>query len=396
MRVKLTPAFVAKPPVPEKDRVVYWDATQKGLGLVVTKAGHRSWVIQYRNGARESCRMTPAAPGFLGLADARKWARAELGKVAHGRDPLAEKRRAALAGKNTFAAVCEEYFKREGAKLRTAQTRRATLERLVLPVLGKREIGEIKRSEINRLLDKIEDDNGPRAAGLALAYFNVVCNWHAGRDDDFRNPVVRGMSRGAATRRDRILSDSELAAVWKAAQAEQGPFGALVCFLLLTAARRGEAVGLRRSELDGANWLLPAARNKTKVDLVRPLSAAAQAVLDRLPRIGDFVFSVDGRRPLGGLSARKAQFDEACGVRGWRVHDLRRTARSLLSRARIDSDIGERCLGHLIPGVRAVYDHHRFHDEMKAAFEALASQIDRVVNPPTENVLPFPATVVNA
>jgi integrase len=336
--------------------------------------------------------MTPAAPGFLGLADARKWARTELGKVAHGRDPLAEKRKAALAGKNTLAAVCEEYFKREGVKLRTAQTRRATLERLVFPVLGKREIGEIKRSEINRLLDRIEDDNGPRAAGLALSYLSVVFNWYAGRSDDFRNPVVRGMARGAATRRDRILSDAELTAVWKAAQAAQDdPYGALVLFLLLTAARRGEAVGLRWSEIEGTDWLLPASRNKTKVDLIRPLSAAAQAVLDRLPRIGDYVFSMGGKRPLGGLSARKAQFDEACGVHCWRVHDLRRSARSLLSRANVDFHHAERCIGHLVRGSAGVYDRHAYREQKRVAFEKLAALIDRIVNPPA--VLQFPTTV---
>jgi integrase len=308
---------------------------------------------------------------------------------------MSEKRRAATAGKNTLEAVCEEYLKREGHKLRTGQTRRATLERLVFPVLGKREICEIKRSEINRLLDHIEDNNGPRAAGLTLSYLSVVFNWCAARDDDFRNPIVRGMVRGAATRRDRILSDSELSAVWKVAQADQGPFGALVCFLLLTAARRGEAVGLRRSEIDGANWLLPAARNKTKVDLIRPLSAAAQGVLASLPNTGDFVFSTDGTRQLGGLSARKAQFDKACGVAGWRVHDLRRTSRSLLARAGVPRDHAERCLGHVIGGVSGIYNRYKYCSEQLAAFEALASQIDRIVNPPTENVLQFPTTVGN-
>jgi integrase len=390
MRMKLTPAFVAKPLMPEKgDRIIYWDTEQKGLGLVVTRARHRSWAIQYRNTARESCRMTPSSPSFLGLNDARKWARTELAKVAHGRDPLREKRNAVMAGKNTLRSVCEEYLKREGGKLRTVDGRRATLERLVYPVLGKREINEIKRSEINRLLDRIEDDNGPRAAGLTLSYLSVVFNWHAGRDDDFRNPIVRGMARGAPTRRDRILSDAELIAVWNTARAAQGtPFGELVCFLLLTASRRGEAVGLRRSEIDGTDWLLPAARNKTKVDLIRPLSTAAQAALDRLPRIGDFVFSTDGKRPLGGLSAHKARFDEACGVSSWRVHDLRRTSRSLMSRVGVSPDHAERCLGHLIPGVRGVYDRHEYYDQKKVAFEKLAALIDRITSP-AENVLSF-------
>jgi integrase len=70
--------------------------------------------------------------------------------------------------------------------------------------------------------------------------------------------------------------------------------------------------------------------------------------------------------------------DLACGVKDWRIHDLRRTARSLLSRAGVNPDVAERCLGHRMGGIRGVYDRHRYLDEMRAAFEALAGQIDAV------------------
>jgi integrase len=68
------------------------------------------------------------------------------------------------------------------------------------------------------------------------------------------------------------------------------------------------------------------------------------------------------------------------------LHDLRRTARSLLSRAGVAADIAERCLGHVIPGVRGVYDRHKYRAEMLGAFEALAGQIDLIISP-TENVV---------
>src|SRR5947209_13407122 len=77
----------------------------------------------------------------------------------------------------------------------------------------------------------------------------------------------------------------------------------------------------------------------------------------------------------------KLSFDRACGVNGWTIHDLRRTARSLMSRAGVNADVAERCLGHVIPGVRGVYDRHRYIDEMRQAFEALATQIERIVDP---------------
>jgi integrase len=75
-------------------------------------------------------------------------------------------------------------------------------------------------------------------------------------------------------------------------------------------------------------------------------------------------------------------------VTGWTLHDLRRTARSLMSRAGVPTDHAERCLGHVITGVRATYDRHEFRAEKKRAFEALATQIELVLNP-QHNVAPL-------
>jgi integrase len=175
--------------------------------------------------------------------------------------------------------------------------------------------------------------------------------------------------------RDRVLSDDELRKVWRQAKAN-GVFGALICFILLTAARRSEASELRWSEIGSGVWTLPAARNKTKVDLVRPLSKAALALL---PDCGcEWVFAVDGK-PITAFSRFKRDFDKACGVSDYVLHDLRRTSRSLMSRAGVDADIAERCLGHVIPGVRGVYDRHEYFREKQQAYEALAGQIDRIV-----------------
>src|SRR5262249_21757665 len=155
----------------------------------------------------KSRRMTPPPPGPPTLTAARSWAKKVVGQIADGRDPLKEKQDAASAGINNLKAICEEYLEREGGKLRTADDRRATFERLIYPKLGSQPIDQIKRSEIVRLLDKIEDERGPRMASLALAYLRKVMNWHATRDDDFLSPIVRGMARGGATKRDRTLAD---------------------------------------------------------------------------------------------------------------------------------------------------------------------------------------------
>jgi integrase len=265
--------------------------------------------------------------------------------------------------------------------------------RLVYPVMGARPIEDIRRSDIVRLLDRIEDNNGPVMADLTLAYIRRVMNWHASRSDEFRSPIVRGMTRTSAKERarSRILTDDELRAVWKAAEATAGPFGTYIKFLLLTAARRCEASSMTWDEFTDGVWLLPAARNKVKQDLARPLSDAAQKLVSGLPKIGRYVFTFSGVKPLSGFVMPKARLDAASGVKGWTLHDLRRTARSLLSRAGIAPDLAEMCLGHVLTGVRGTYDRHEYHGEKKHAFEALAAQIARIVDP-QDNVVAWRGT----
>jgi integrase len=381
VRSKLSPAFVASAKAePGAERSFYWDSDLRGFGLQVTAAGHKSFVVQYRAG-RRSRRL--AIKATLRLGEARREARAILGAVAKGRDPLTERREADASASNTLKAVAESYFGREGKKLRTVKDRQATLARLVYPKLGSRQIEDFKRSEIVRLLDHIEDASGPVMADRTLAYLRRVLAWYAGRSDDFRSPIVRGMARTKATERarERILDDAEIRAVWAAAGEMENAFGPLVRFILVTAARRNEAALMRRGEISGDVWTVPAKRHKSKRDHAVPLSKAAQAIFDGLPIIGDgdLVFTHDGKRPVRGFSKFKRTLDQLSGVTGWGLHDLRRTARSLMSRTGVNSDIAERCLGHVIAGVRGVYDRHSFLEEKRAAFEALAAEITRIL-----------------
>jgi integrase len=364
------------------------DPGARGLYVVVQPSGRKGYAVRYRFfGVPRKLTLPPG----ITLAQARKLAADAMFAVSQGKDPADERKtaneKAERARADTLRSVAEEYLTREGKRLRTINQRKSIFERLVYPVLGGgRQISSIKRKDVIRLLDHIEDKHGSRMADYTLACLSRLFNWHAVRDDEFKSSIVRGMRRQNAKEhaRTRVLSDDELRAVWAAAE-HAGLFGDYVQFLLLTSARRTEAAAMTWAELDGTDWTLPAARNKTKVDLVRPLSKAAQKILAERPRIVGcpFVFTSNGRSaPGGGLSRQKRQFDVACGVTDWTLHDLRRTARSLMSRADISPDHAERCLGHVIGGVRETYDRHEYHAEKKRAFEALAAQIERIVNPP--------------
>jgi integrase len=387
---KLTPNFVkTAKSTAGLDREIFWDESEPGFGLMVTNKGHKSYVVQYRAEGK-SCRFT--MKGLPPLNAARKQAKIILGKVADGADPVGEERnrRIKVAGRNSLKTVAENYLRREADKLRTTEKRRATLERLVFPKLGAMPVDDIKRSDINHLLDEVEDERGTAMADQVLAMLRRIFNWYAIRDDNFRSPIVRGMARRTAEQRerDRVLTDNELRAVWKAAEAFAPPWGQFVRFLLLTAARRTEVADMKWSELSNGNWTIPKERSKTNTETTLPLSAAAKAVLDELPRIEgcDYPFTTNANAPISGFSSLKLRFDMACGVKDWRFHDLRRTARSLMSRAGVNPDIAERCLGHAIGGVRGVYDRHQYIEEMRHAFEALANQIERIVHP-VENVV---------
>lgn len=400
MKLKLTVTGVDKAPLPTKgDRAIYWDPTLPGFGLVVTKTGHRSFVYQYRAGSR-SRRMT--YPLGLGLEKARKEARKALGGVAAGGDPLQERRKTEALAENTLQSICEEYLRRDGKRLRSKGQIEQTLTRLVYPKLGKRQIDSIKRSEIVKLLDWIEDEHGAGMADNTLAHIRKIMNWHATRSDDFKSPIVRGMARTKPKQRarKRILDDDELRAVWRAAEDAADAFGYLVRYILLTTTRRNEAARMPDSELDGDDWIIPGARYKTKLDHVVPLSQAARDLLASIPRISSgkndrLFFTTTGETPIGGFSKYKKAFDKSCGVTGWVLHDLRRTGRSLMSRAGVPSDHAEQCLGHVIPGVRGTYDRHAYHAEKKQAFEALAAQIDRILNP-ADNVVPIRNVEISA
>ena len=141
---------------------------------------------------------------------------------------------------------------------------------------------------------------------------------------------------------------------------------------------------------DGSTWTIPAARYKTNKDHAVPLSPAAQAIISAQPDCGPRVFPGRGGDALSRGGNLKAAIDKAApGLAPWRVHDLRRTARSLMSRAEVRPDIAERVLGHAIQGVGRVYDRHEYLNEKRAALEQLAALIDSIVNPPPANVAPL-------
>jgi integrase len=297
---------------------------------------------------------------------------------------------------DSYEAVALKFLKlhvdKEG--LRSAPEVERLLRKFVLPHWGRRDFVSIRRRDINELLDNIAKDSAWNADHV-LSIIRKIANWHATRDDDYVSPFVKGMrrTRSEGRERDRILDDDELRKVWKRAEAN-GTFGALVLVLLLTAQRRSAVVGMKWSDItaDGVWEIDTEERMKGTADAVQ-LPKEALAIINAQPRFqsNPYVFAAArGDGPLNGFNKRKAAFDKACGVTDWTLHDLRRTARSLMSRAGVSDEHAEHTLGHKLAGVRKVYDRHTYFEEKSAALSRLAALINSIVNPPPGNVVPMP------
>jgi integrase len=371
------------------------DAGQRGLRLAVHPTGVKSWIVRYRHPVTGVSRKLTLQSG-LGLADARRLAAEAMYQLAKGIDPIdakrADKQAKLEATEGTLNAVAKRYLDLDASKLRSRQYYESTLRNHILPKLGQRPIAQLKRTEITAVLDRVEQTSGASAADAAKRVLSALMNWHQSRSD-FVNPMTRIKSRLKPSERARthVPSDDEIKRIWVAVADERvGTYGQVIRFMAMTGARRSEAEGLRRSEIETMRdngdeytvWRLPASRSKNKQEIMRPLSRAALDIVESMPIISDcdFVWTLNGRRPMSmNHMGRKRLLDELSGVAGWRLHDLRRVHRSLLSRCRVPFDIAERCLGHSQNLLVKTYDQHSHLPAMQEAMDKVSAEIARIV-----------------
>jgi integrase len=217
-------------------------------------------------------------------------------------------------------------------------------------------------------------------------------------------PCVGIEAPGEEKKRDRVLIDAEIDALWAACGKGEPdgsggigkPFGSFTKMLLLTGQRRAEVAEMRWSEIDKDKclWTIPGGRTKNKLVHIVPLSTQAMAIIDSVTRIaGDFVFTTTGDSGLGGFSRAKERINKRMkAAKPWTFHDLRRTASTGMSSLGVQPHVVEAVINHISgskAGVAGTYNRWAYLPEKTDALQLWADHLDRLVAGNPAKVIPI-------
>ena len=383
-----------------------WDAGHKeavrGFG-VRRQRDQATYVLKYRVFGRQRF-FTIGPHGSPWTAEkARREAKRLLGLVADGKDPADTKVQASLQAADTLRKVADQYL--EVAKKKQRPRTHSEIARYLLTAwkpLHSLSVFKISRRHIAARVADIATEQGAVSAARARTALSTMYNWAIREGLDIPANPVHGTNRPEQPKsRVRVLSYGELAEIWQACGDDD--YGRIVRLLILTAQRRDEIGGMRWQELDteAGQWFLPSARTKNHREHVLPLVRDALALLPHC-RIGrDHIFGDgprregDQHRGFSGWSKSKAALDArilaarkmvdagAKPLSHWTVHDLRRTAATVMAdQLGVLPHIVEAILNHVSghrAGVAGVYNRARYQAEMRQALERWGAYVSDIV-----------------
>jgi integrase len=375
--VRLTDTFIRSLKA-KAQRYDIFDASQPGFGVRVATSGAISWVLLTRqNGTRK--RVTIGRYPALSLSKARELARAAQSEIQEG--TFGQKK-----APMTFSAAIEDWYAREQRARKSFSQVEQAMALHVLPYLGRHEFDQVTKADLMRVVDRVADQGKLTQANRVRAFVTRFFNWAVERDLVAASPATSLPKPAVEISRDRVLSMTELHAVWHTADQMGFPFGRIVQILILTAQRRDEVAGMRWSELDleRDRWVISKDRAKNGKAHIVHLSSQAIAILASLPKREDcdFVFSTTGQTAVSGFSRAKAAIDVRSGVTGWRLHDLRRSVATYMADdLKIAPVVVDRILNHVtgsLRGVAAVYQRSEFLADRKVALETWGLLVEKL------------------
>jgi integrase len=375
---------------PKAERYEVWEGN--GFGCRVTPRGVKSWVWLYRFDGRPR-RMTLGTYPAMSLAKARvRLAEAQETLAKEGKDPgtaLVATRQAERAAE-TVGELVEGYLEKWARpRKRSAAEDERILRKDIVPAWGRRKAKDIRRKDVIALLDAIVERGSPIAANRTLAVVRRMYNWAISRDLVEANPCHMVKAPGKETRRDRVLSDGEIARLWHGLDNAAMSEGVRLALRLqlVTAQRRGEVVGAKWAEVDREVrvWTIPPEKSKNGMAHRVPLSPLALELLDAIQANANgspWLFpSPRGEKPITGRAidhALRLNLSRI-GLSDTTPHDLRRSAASHMTSMGISRLTVGKILNHIENGVTAVYDRYSYDAEKRHALDAWGSRLTTIL-----------------
>lgn len=408
---KLTKTLIDGLQAPMKD-TIHWDTEVKGFGVKVTPRGRKVFLAMHRPKGHVGAakKYTIGTYGEWTVQQAREKAREILVESSKGTDlgakERAEKRRLASDRINDLV---DQFLEKHASQNRTGDETKRILHRELTPKFGKRSIHGLTKHDVISILEDITKRGSPIMANRTLAAIRKFLNWCVSRGVIESSPAQGVDAQARERSRDRILATDETRDAIAAARDMAYPFGSIVELLFMTAQRREEVAAMRWSEvdLDKGVWTIPAARAKNGKAHDVHLSKCAVALLQSLPRFvlpdnseSDLVFTTTGETSFSGFSKAKGKLDEKMlqamrkraaesgknpnevSIAPWRLHDIRRTVTTELSRLGVAIHIADAILNHksgTISGVKAVYQRNEFTEERRDALNKWCDRIDAIM-----------------
>jgi len=248
-RRKLTDLFVTSRK-PQARPELIWDLKQPGLALSVRTTGKKAWKVIYRHHNRPRWLHLGDARS-IGLADARRLAAKIVLDVFEGKDPVAERKAERNSG--SFADLASQYVELH-AKKHNKSWRQAEklVARYLLPGWGKLKASAITRADVRAAMIRIE---APIVANQVLASASAIFTWAIKQEILGLNPC-KGIDRNPTNDRERVLSDTELVALWPKLDAQ-------LKLILLTGQRPGEVAALEKDHIVEGWWNMPGSQRVT-------------------------------------------------------------------------------------------------------------------------------------
>lgn len=374
-----------------KSQTVLWDGMVTGLGLRLRLGGSKAWVFVYRpkgaGRAKPSRKLTLGSWPTLTIDAARAAAQAMAGAVALKQDPAMDLRDERNRERRNVSKALDDYQRTlERRKIVNTKTVMSTLRRGLAP-FAVREIGALTRKDLIGQIEALENAGKPGAATDLRSHTRAWLEWAVSRGLVQFN-VLAGLRRARSSRAERLgeenkgkaLSDEEIVALWNGVDG-MGPFGGMVRLALLTGMRRNELAALRWSNVHDDRIVLAATATKTGSVHEVPLTVLMRNVLAAQPKTTSLLIFPSSRTAmqLRGWTGLVAAAASASGV-DFRLHDLRRTVRTLMSRLGIDEPTAELCIGHVRRGLVATYNRDTAWTARVSAFERVSAHVADLVS----------------